>query len=128
MPKNTAAVTLVDDDDPPALAQPGDPGYDWTADYGTDDLYLHKFPDGKVVALKPFGSIYSKTWMYKLRKAKSDAEIEFAAIDRAASDTARGVLENLEDTDGDPIADLFAAWVAAGTKRGDGDDGLTAGN
>ena len=140
MPKNTidqdpdAADDSADDQDPdappagpPALPGPGDPGYDWTAHYDTDDLYTHTFPDGTVVALKSFGTIYSKTWLYKIRAMKTDVDVEFASIDRAACDTARAVLEALDDTVGDPLDDLFQAWVKAGTARGDGDEGLTPG-
>jgi hypothetical protein len=108
--------------------KPGDADFDWTALYDTDDLYTHTFPNGKVVAIKSFGRIYSKTWLYKLRNAASNAEVEFAAIDRAACDEARAVLESLDDADGDPLDDLFKAWTKAGTSRGDGDEGLTPGN
>jgi hypothetical protein len=102
-------------------AKPGDKNYDWAAVYGTTDLYIHTFPDGTVVALKPFGSIYSKTWLYKLRKAVSDVDIEFAALARGSCDVARAVLENIDDTDGDPLSDLFKAWAASAT------EGLTPG-
>ncbi len=109
-------------------SKPGDPDFDWSALYDTEDLYTHTFGDGTVVALKSFATIYSKTWLYKLRKAASNAEVEFAAIDRAACDEAQQVLENLDLKDGDPLDDLFQAWVKAGTSRGDGDEGLTPGN
>ena len=107
---------------PPApKPKPGAADYDWAADYGTDNLYLHTFPSGTVVALKPFASIYSKTWLYKIRTLQTDVDIEFAAIDRGASDTARAVLRDLDDTDGDPIDELFKAWAASAT------EGLTPG-
>jgi hypothetical protein len=101
--------------------KPGAADYDWAADYGTADLYSHTFPSGTVVALKPFASIYSKTWLYKIRTLQTDVDIEFAAIDRGASDTARAVLRDLDDTDGDPIDELFKAWAASAT------EGLTPG-
>lgn len=126
----TVEPTLVDvseDKQPPELL-PGDPGYDWAQHYDTTDLYLHTFPNGQTVALKPFGSIYNKTWLFKLRKAQSNSEIEFASIERAACPEAIEVLEALDDTNGDPISDLWGAWIKAGTSNGDGDDGLTAGN
>ena len=128
---NATIVITEPADDPPAKPQPkpGDADYDWSQHYDTTDLYTHTFPYGKVVALKSFAAIYSKTWLYKLRKAASNAEVEFAAIDRAACDEAREVLESLDDdADGDPLDDLFQAWVKAGTSRGDGDEGLTPGN
>ncbi len=105
----------------PAKPKPGDKDYDWAAQYGTDNLYVHTFPDGTVVALKPFGSIYSKTWLYKLRKAVSDVDIEFAALDRGSCDVARVVLESIDDSEGDPLSDLFKAWAATAT------EGLTPG-
>ena len=105
----------------PPAAKPGDKDYDWSVQYGTDNLYVHTFPDGTVVALKPFGSIYSKTWLYKLRNAVSDVDIEFAALDRGSCEVARAVLESLPDSDGDPLSDLFKAWTAAAT------EGLTPG-
>lgn len=130
---------VITEADPPAVddavdaelvvePKPGDPDYDWVARYGTDDLYTHTFSDGTVLALKSFASIYSKTWLYKVRKMASNAEVEFAAFDRASCGEARDVLENLDDTAGDPIDELFKAWTKAGTSRGDGDDGLTPGN
>lgn len=107
--------------------KPGEPDYDWSAHYDTADLYVHTFADGKVVAIKQFGSIYSKTWLYKIRGLPTDTDVEFAAIDRASCETAREVLLSLDDTEGDPLDELFKAWSAAGTSRGEGDDGLTPG-
>lgn len=101
--------------------KPGEAGYDWAAQYGTKDLYVHTFPNGKVVALKPFGSIYSKTWLYKIRTLQTDVDIEFAALDRGACDAAREVLRSLDDSDGDPLDELFKAWAASAT------EGLTPG-
>lgn len=107
--------------------KPGDADYDWSGHYDTTDLYTHRFPDGTVVAIKPFASIYSKTWLYKIRQLQTDTDIEFAAIDRAACPTAQEVLMGLDDTNGDPFDDLYKAWLEAGTSNGDGDKGLTAG-
>jgi len=105
--------------EPTPTAKPGEAGYDWAAQYpGVENLYLHTFPDGTVVGLKPFSSIYSKTWLYKLRKATSDVDIEFAALDRGSCDVARAVLESLPDTEGDPLSDLFKAWAAAASEGG----------
>lgn len=108
---------------------PGDADYDWSVHYPAGaDLYTHTFPDGTVVSIKSFASIYSKTWMYKLRQLNSQTETEFAAIDRGSCDEAREVLLNLDDTAGDPLAELFKAWLQAGTKRDDDDEGLSPGN
>lgn len=107
--------------------KPGDADYDWSGHYDTTDLYSHTFPDGTVVAIKPFASIYSKTWLYKIRQLQTDTDIEFAAIDRAACPTAQEVLMNLDDTEGDPFDDLYKGWLEAGTKNADGDKGLTPG-
>lgn len=107
--------------------KPGDPDYDWSGHYDTTDLYTHTFPDGTVVAIKPFAAIYSKTWLYKIRQLQTDTDIEFAAIDRAACPTAQEVLMNLDDTEGDPFDDLYKGWLEAGTKNADGDKGLTPG-
>ncbi|MDQ2638108.1 MAG: hypothetical protein M3Y83_14665 [Actinomycetota bacterium] len=111
-----------------AEPKPGDADYDWSAHYDTDDLYVHTFPDGTVVALKSFASIYSKTWLYKVRNLDTDVDVEFAAIDRGTCETAREVLAALDDTaDTDPLDDLFKAWSASGTSRGEGDPGLSPG-
>jgi len=107
--------------EPKPEAKPGEAGYDWAAQYGTDDLYIHTFPNGTVLALKPFGSIYSKTWLYKLRGLQTDVDIEFAALDRGACDVAKQVLLSLDDTAGDPLDELFKAWAASAT------EGLTPG-
>jgi len=121
-----AEPTLEVVPDPPKL---GDPGYDWSQHYDTDKLYTHTFPNGKVVALKEFGGIFSKTWLYKIRNLKTNVDIELAAIDRGTCDEAKQLLEELDDDgEDDPIADLWKAWSAAGTSNGDGDEGLTAGN
>ena len=122
-----AAADTPDAEQPADTAKPGEPGYDWSKHYDTDDLYTHTFTDGTVVALKPFAAIYSKTWLYKIRGMDSDIDVEFASIDRAACETAREVLLSLDDTQGDPLDELLAAWVAAGTSRGEGDEGLTPG-
>jgi hypothetical protein len=109
--------------------KPGDAGYDWAQHYGTDKLYTHTFPDGKVVALKTFDSIFNKTWMYKIRKLQTNIDIQMAALDRGACDVAQEILEGLDDSgDNDPIDDLYSAWSKAVTSNGDGDEGLTPGN
>lgn len=107
--------------------KPGAADYDWAPHYDTDDLYTHTFSDGTVVAIKAFGAIYSKTFLYKVRALPTEADIEFAAIDRASCPLAREILAGLDDTVGDPIDELWTAWVAAGTSRGKGDPGLTPG-
>lgn len=123
------AVTTQDIPDDKPEPKPGDKDFDWANLYGTDDLYVHTFSDGKVVALKPFSAIFSKTWLYKIRNFKSAVDIELAAIDRGSCDAAREVLGSLDDSgDGDPIDDLWKAWSTAGTSHGDGDEGLTSGN
>jgi hypothetical protein len=106
---------------PAPKPKPGDEDYDWSAEYDGGPVYLHTFPDGTVVGLKPFGTIYSKTWLYKVRNATSDVDLEFSALDRGSCPAARRVLEGLDDTEGDPLSDLFSAWAKAGT------EGLTSG-
>lgn len=114
---------------PRPIPKPGDKDFDWKAEYGTDKLYVHTFKNGTVVALKELGSIFSKTWLYKIRNLKTDVDLEIAALDRASCDAARDVLDSLDDSAAaDPIDELFKAWSAAGTSRGDGDEGLTSGN
>lgn len=114
--------------EPEKKPKPGDADYDWSTHYDTDDLYIHTFPDGKVLAIKAFGKIYSKTFLYKIRYLATEADVEFAALDRASCDVAREVLANLDDTVGDPIEDLYQAWLAAGTAQAEGGEGLTPGN
>lgn len=106
---------------------PGEKGYDWSSHYDTKDLYVHTFTDGTVVALKPFPTIYSKTWLYKIKDLPTIADVEFAAIDRAACETAKEVLLSLDDSNGDPLEELYEAWIADGTKRRANDEGLTPG-
>lgn len=138
MPKKTDHVDDLDDPkyDPPAeeaadqpQPKPGDAGFDWTPLYGTGDLYTHTFADGTVVAIRSFGSIYSKTFLYKLRNAQVDTDIQFAAIDRAACATAQAIIESLEAPIGgaDPVDELWDAWSKAGTGHAEGDKGLSLG-
>lgn len=104
----------------PPIAEPGDKDYDWAKEYGTDDLFTYTLPNGKMVALKAFGNIFSKTWLFKIRNLKTNVDVELAAIDRGTCDTAKQLLEDLDDADGDPISDLWAAWTS--------DEGVTSGN
>ena len=106
---------------------PGEPDYDWAPHYDTEDLYTHTFSDGTVIVIKAFGAIYSKTFLYKVRNLPTEADIEFAAIDRASCPAVREILASLDDSVGDPIDELWKAWVAAGTAHGEGDEGLTPG-
>jgi hypothetical protein len=94
--------------------KPGDPHYDWSQHYpeGTE-LFTYAFPDGKMLALKAFSAIYSKTWLYKISELQSDIDIEFAALKRGGCPEAHAVLMELDDTVGDPIADLYNAWIGA---------------
>lgn len=139
MPKTKDGDVLdIDPDDliePPAETKPepkpGDKDYDWAPHYQTAeaDLYKHTFPDGTVVAIRNFGAIYSKTWLYKLRKAQTDTDIQFAAIDRAACDVAQVLIEELEAPLGgkDPIDELWEAWSKAGTAHVEDAEGLSTG-
>ncbi|WP_019969334.1 hypothetical protein [Mycobacterium sp. 141] len=117
-----AADNASDDKPKP---KPGDADYDWAQHYPDNTpLYVHRFPDGTVVALKSFGAIYSKTWLYKVRELTTDVDIEFSAIDRGACPEAKAVLLGLDDSAGDPIRDFYSAWIAGETA---GDEGVTAG-
>lgn len=122
--EEVSALETPDDNKNPE-PKVGEVGYDWASHYGDAELYTHTFPNGTVVAIKTFGSIYSKTWLYKIRDLPTETDIQFAAIDRAACETAKAVLLDLDDTDGDPIEDLWKAWTSAGTS--DGGEGLTSG-
>lgn len=99
---------------------PGDPDYDWAQHYPDGaELYVHKFPDGKTVALKTFASIYSKTWLYKISQLQTETDVIFAAIKRGCCPQADAFLMALDDSVGDPIDDLYKAWLA--------DEGLDSG-
>lgn len=116
-------------DDVPVKPKPGDPEYDWSQHYGDDEVYLHTFPNGVVVGIRSFAAIYNKTWLRKMRKLGTNAEVEFSALDRASCEAASLVLDDLpDDTDVDYLDELFTAWTKSGTSRGDGDEGLTPGN
>ena len=129
MPKDKETEPVEDtvepQPEPKPEPKPGEAGYDWAAVYGTEDIYTHTFPDGTVVGLKAFKSIFSKTWLYKIRSLKTNVDVELAAIDRGSCPEARAVLEGLDDTAGDPIDELWAAWSTADTL---GDEGLSSKN
>jgi hypothetical protein len=92
----------------------GDPDYDWSQHYPDGaELFTYTFPGGKTLALKTFASIYSKTWLYKVSELQNDIDIEFAALKRGGCAQAHAVLMTLDDTNGDPIADLYNAWIGA---------------
>lgn len=106
-----------DQAEPETKPKPGDSDYDWSVLYGTDDLYLHTFPDGTVVALKSFTSIFNKTWLFQVgEEAKSDWDIERAAIKRGTCEVAKRVLMSLDPDQGDPLDGLFSAWAASAEK------------
>jgi hypothetical protein len=107
-------------DTPEAEPKPGDADYDWSQHYDTENLYLHTFPDGTVVGLKPFTAIFSKTWLYKIRSLPTNVDVELAAIDRGSCPQARAVLEGLDDTADDPIDELWKAWSTSDVKTGEG--------
>lgn len=102
--------------------KPGDKDFDWAKLYDTDDLYVHTFPNGVVVALKPFTAVFDEVWLYKNRDLP-DTPLKFAAIDRGSCPAAKAVLKSLPDDGsiGTPLSDLFSAWTSAVTK------GLTPG-
>lgn len=121
-------VIETDDSSEKPEPKPGDADYDWSAHYGDAELYTHTFADGTVVALKTFGSIFSKTWMYKIRHLHTEVDVEMAAIERGACPEANMVLENLDaDGDSDPIDELFKAWSTNATAPAEGEEGLTSG-
>lgn len=107
MPKDKTEDVVAE---PKPDPKPGEAGFDWSVLYGTDDLYVHTFSDGTVVALKSFTSIFSKTWLYKIRSLKTNVDVELAAIDRGSCPAARAVLEGLDDSEGDPLDELWSAW------------------
>lgn len=130
-----AAETTVTPKDEPQKPLPGDADYDWSAHYGDIGLYRHTFRDGTVVALRPFGSVFSKTLLWKLRNAESESEVQFTAIMRGGCPAVDVVLDRVaaavlaaDDYEYDPIAELFALWMKAGTSTTeDADDGLSLG-
>ncbi|WP_079673242.1 hypothetical protein [Mycobacteroides abscessus] len=121
--------------DAPHKPLPGDAEYDWSAHYGDIELYRHTFRDGTVVALRPFGSVFSKTLLWKLRNAETESEVQFTAIMRGGCPAVDVVLDRVaaaaldtDDYEYDPIAELFASWMKAGTSTTeDADDGLSLG-
>lgn len=96
-------------------AKPGDPDYDWSGHYGTDELYRHAYPDGQVVALRRFKDIYSKQWLRSIRNLETEFDIESAAIDRAACDLAKQLIDNRPCPVGGPddFQDLWRAWTSS---------------
>lgn len=123
-------------DGEPTGPLPGAADYDWSAHYGEDvELYRHTFRDGTVVALRPFGSVFSKTLLWKLRNADSESEVQFTAIMRGGCpavdvvlDRVAGAVIDSDDYEYDPIDDLFASWMKAGTSTTpESNDGLSLG-
>ncbi|ORA56324.1 hypothetical protein [Mycobacteroides franklinii] len=123
-------------DDEPAGPLPGAADYDWSAHYGEGvELYRHTFRDGTTVALRPFGAVFSKTLLWKLRHAESTSEVEFTTIMRGGCPVVDVVLDRVaaavldtDDYEYDPIDDLFQSWMKAGTSTTpDADDGLSLG-
>ncbi|MGB3481141.1 MAG: hypothetical protein WBB07_02860 [Mycobacterium sp.] len=111
-------LTMVDglkSDPKKAEPKPGDTDYDWYSHYDTADLYTHTYPDGMVVALRRFKDIYSKQWLRSIRALKTDFEIESAAVDRAACETARTIIDTRPCPIGGPdeFEVLWKAWVSA---------------
>lgn len=100
---------------------PGDADYNWSQHYpeGTE-LFTYIYPDGKVVALRRFGDIYSKQFLRSIRHLETDFDIESAAIDRGACDIAQELIDNRPcPVDGpDDFAELWKAW----TSNGDADE------
>lgn len=120
---DTGAVDELDDaetgEQKTVEPKPGDADYDWSGHYGTDDLYVHTYPDGKVVALRRFKDIYSKQWLRSIRHLPTEFDIESAAIDRAACPTAQEIIDNRPcpvDGPDDDFAELYKAWVESDTE------------
>lgn len=95
--------------------KPGDPDFDWSVHYGTDDLYTHTYPDGLVVALRRFKDIYSKQWLRSIKDLPTEFDIESAAIDRASCELAKRLIDNRPCPIGGPddFQALFTAWSSA---------------
>ena len=108
---------------------PGDADYDWSQHYpeGTE-LYTHTYPDGQVVAIRRFGDIYSKQWLRSIKHLEIEFDIESAAIDRAACDAARDLIDARPcPVDGpDDFHELWKAWTSA-SSGADDDKAVSAG-
>lgn len=108
-----------------AAASPGDPDYDWAADYGVpaDKLYVHTYADGQVVALRRFADIYSKQWLRSIRHLQTEFDIESEAVDRGASETARKIIDSRPAPLGGPddFVDLWQAWSKTDTELSAGE-------
>lgn len=105
--------------------KPGDPDYDWSHHYPEGvDLFTHTYPNGTVVALRRFKDIYSKQWLRSIRNLESDFDIQNAAIDRAACETAQEVIDAVPCPIGEPdqFDALFEAW-----QKADLDESVTPG-
>lgn len=140
---DTVAIDVEPEDNPadtdkdePHGPLPGAADYDWSAHYGADvELYRHTFRDGTVVALRPFGAVFSKTLLWKLRNAEATTEVEFTTIMRGGCpavdvvlDRVAGAVIDSDDYEYDPIDDLFQSWMKAGTSTTpESNDGLSLG-
>ena len=103
----------------------GDVAYDWSHHYPEGvDLYTHTYPNGTVVALRRFKDIYSKQWLRSIRNLETDFDIQNAAIDRAACETAQEVIDAVPCPIGEPdqFDALFEAW-----QKADLDESVTPG-
>ena len=112
-----------------AAPVPGDHDYDWSQHYpeGTK-LYRYIYPDGQVVAIRRFGDIYSKQWLRSIKHLEIEFDIESAAIDRAACDAARDLIDARPcPVDGpDDFHELWKAWTSA-SSGADDDKAVSAG-
>lgn len=128
-PTDEIAADVESDPKKKPEPKPGDADYDWTPHYPEGaELYVHTYPNGTVVAIRRFKDIYSKQWMRSIRNLKTDFDIEDAAINRAACETAQAVIDAVPCPVGedDQFEALFKAWQKHDTNGGD-DEGVTAG-
>lgn len=121
MPKKDTAIdevapaesTATEKPIPPP--KPGDADYDWSQHYPKGaDLYLHRYPDGQVVALRTFKAIYSKQWLASIADLPTEFDIERAAFQRATCTEAAVIIRDRPaPVDGpDDFQDLWDAWTA----------------
>lgn len=107
----TIVITEITDDAPAPPPKPGEPGYDWAADYPGEDFFVFEASDGQTVALAaPKGDRTLRPGDFRKMTHMEDWQATFFLVEKVASPNALAISDDFTDSDYSEMVKQWTEW------------------